>query len=182
MNEGFSHSDIYEWFQANDVRLKKYINRANDIEDTKNDPLLQGTNGVLTMGFVVTILLCGVGYLIYWIMSLKERELVFGVLRASGFHKGELFHMLINEQIFCGILSVIAGFGIGKLTSALFVPILQRAYATDSQVLPLVLYTNSADLVRLISVIVGVMVVCLITLTVMLLKMNVAKALKLGED
>ncbi|MCR5279834.1 MAG: ABC transporter permease [Lachnospiraceae bacterium] len=182
LNEGYGHSDIYNWFNENDVHLKKYRNRVTDLEDTKNDPLLQGTNGVLTMGFVVTILLCGVGYLIYWIMSLKERELVFGVLRASGFHKGELFHMLINEQIFCGILSVIAGFGIGKLTSTLFVPILQKAYATDSQVLPLVLYTNSADLVRLIAVIVGVMVVCLVTLTVMLLKMNVAKALKLGED
>ncbi len=182
IREGYDHNDVYNWISENDVRLKKYQNKANDIEDTKNDPLLQGTNGVLSMGFVVTILLCGVGYLIYWIMSLKERELVFGVLRASGFHKGELFHMLINEQVFCGVFSIAAGFGIGLLTSKLFVPILQKAYATDSQVLPLVLYTNDADLVRLISVIVGVMVICLITLTIMLLKMNVAKALKLGED
>jgi putative ABC transport system permease protein len=144
--------------------------------------LLQGTNGVLTMGFVVTLLLCGVGYLIYWIMALKERELVFGVLRASGFHKAELFHMLINEQIFCGILSILAGFGIGKLTSFLFVPILQKAYASTSQVLPMQLITNSTDLVRLIIVIGGMMIVCLAVLTVMLLRMNVAKALKLGED
>ncbi len=182
LRDGYDHNDIYNWINENDVHIKKYNNRANDLEDTKNDPLLQGTNGVLTMGFVVTIILCGVGYLIYWIMSLKERELVFGVLRASGFHKGELFHMLINEQVFCGIFSVAAGFGIGLLTSKLFVPILQQAYATDSQVLPLVLYTNDADLIRLIAVITGVMVICLITLTVMLLKMNVAKALKLGED
>ncbi|MCR5310954.1 MAG: ABC transporter permease, partial [Lachnospiraceae bacterium] len=180
--EGTDKTDVYNWVKENDVHLKKYMNRAEDMDATRNDPLLQGTNGVLTLGFVVTIVLCGVGYLIYWIMSLKERELVFGVLRASGFHTKELFHMLFNEQVFCGILSVIAGFGIGTLTSKMFVPILQKAYASDSQALPLMLFTNTGDLIRLISVIIGMMVICLFVLTVMLLKMNVTKALKLGED
>ncbi len=177
-----TEKDIYQWIQDNDVRLTRYVNRASDLEDTQTDPLLQGTNGVLTMGFVVTLLLCGVGYLIYWIMALRERELVFGVLRASGFHKSELFHMLINEQIFCGILSILAGFGIGKLTSFLFVPILQNAYASTSQVLPMTLITDPEDLIRLIAVIAGMMLLCLVVITIMLLRMNVAKALKLGED
>ena len=173
---------IYDWIRENDVRLTKYINRVKDLDDARSDPLLQGTNGVLTMGFVVTLLLCGVGYLIYWIMALKERELVFGVLRASGFHKKELFHMLINEQIFCGLFSILAGFGIGKLTSFLFVPILQKAYATTDQILPMTLITNQWDLIRLIAVIVTMMTACLAFLTVMLFRMNVAKALKLGEE
>jgi len=180
--DGYKKSDILNWIDENKVRLKKYRNRDEDLSATKSDPLLQGTNGVLSMGFVVTLVLCAVGYLIYWIMSLKERELVFGVLRASGFHMRELFHMLFNEQVFCGILSIAAGFGIGTLTSALFVPILQKAYATEGQVLPLILYSNMADLVRLMAVILGVMVLCLVVLTVMLLRMNVTKALKLGED
>ncbi len=180
--DGTKAGDITTWIQENNVRLTKYVNRSEDLEATRTDPLLQGTNGVLTMGFVVTLLLCAVGYLIYWIMSLKERELVFGVLRASGFHKGELFHMLINEQIFCGILSILVGFGIGKITSVLFVPILQKAYASTGQVLPLQLITNETDLIRLIAVISGMMLLCLVVLTIMLLRMNVAKALKLGED
>ena len=33
----------------------------------KNDPILQGTNGILTVGFVVVLLLCSVGFLIFWI-------------------------------------------------------------------------------------------------------------------
>ena len=59
---------------------------------------------------------------------------------------------------------------------------MQKAYASTSQVLPMQLITNSTDLVRLIIVIGGMMIVCLAVLTVMLLRMNVAKALKLGED
>ncbi|MCR4642080.1 MAG: FtsX-like permease family protein [Lachnospiraceae bacterium] len=182
LKEGTTEEEIYEWTKAWDLRLTKYVNREADLMEAQTDPLLQGTNGVLTLGFVVTLLLCGVGYLIYWIMALKERELVFGVLRASGFHKRELFSMLALEQFFCGGLSVLAGFGIGKLTSVLFVPILQKVYASSEQLLPLELISDPADLIRLIVVIALVMLVCLSVLTVMLFKMNVAKALKLGEE
>lgn len=180
--EGTTQTTIYNWVQENDARLTKYINRDSDLANAENDPLLQGTNGILTLGFVVTIILCGVGYLIYWIMSIRSRELVFGVLRASGFHKGELFQVLINEQIFCGFLSILAGFGIGKITSMMFVPIIQKAYASTAQVLPLELITNPFDIQRLIIVVGVVMIICLSVLTLMIMRMNVAKALKLGED
>ena len=173
---------VYDWIDKNDVRLKKFVDRTSDVEDAIEDPLLQGTNGVLTMGFVVTILLCAVGYLIYWIMSIRSREMIFGVLRACGMHKGELIHMLLNEQLFSGVLSVIAGIGIGRLTSVMFVPMLQRAYAAANQVLPMELVVNASDMLRLYSVIACVMLVCLATLILLLFKMNVTKALKLGEE
>ena len=182
LKEGATAEQIYEWKEANELRLTTYVNRNEDLEEAQTDPLLQGTNGVLTLGFVVTLILCGVGYLIYWIMALKERELVFGVLRASGFHKGEVFHMLFLEQIFCGGLSILAGFGIGKLTSGLFVPILQKVYASATQLLPMELITDSSDLVRLMAVITVMMVICFLVLTLMTFRMNVAKALKLGEE
>ncbi|MBR6257749.1 MAG: ABC transporter permease [Lachnospiraceae bacterium] len=182
LKEGTTDEQIYEWKEANDMRLTTYVNRNDDLEEAQTDPLLQGTNGVLTLGFVVTLILCGVGYLIYWIMALKERELVFGVLRASGFHKGEVFHMLFLEQIFCGGLSILAGFGIGKLTSGLFVPIIQKVYASATQLLPMELITDSSDLTRLMLVIAVMMLFCFLVLTLMTFRMNVAKALKLGEE
>lgn len=182
MKEGSSTEQIYSWLEENDVRVVKYSDRQKNLEDTVEDPLLQGTNGVLTMGFMVTILLCGVGYLIYWIMSIRAREMIFGVLRACGMHKGELFHMLINEQIFSGVFSILAGIGIGRLTSVMFVPMLQTAYAAANQVLPMQLITNSGDMVRLYGVILGVMAVCLGILILLVFKLNVAKALKLGEE
>lgn len=182
LKEGYDSGYVYDWLESNDVRVSKYVNLEEDLRQTQEDPLLQGTNGVLTMGFLVTILLCAVGYLIYWIMSIRSREMIFGVLRACGMHKGEMFHMLMNEQIFSGVFTVLAGIGIGKLASAMFVPILQQAYAAANQVLPMELITNSSDLFRLYGVIAGVMVVCLVVLIILLFKMNVTKALKLGEE
>lgn len=182
LKDGYGSEDMLSWIEENDIQVVKYSNKSEKLQDTMEDPLLQGTNGVLTMGFIVTILLCAIGYLIYWIMAIRERELMFGVLRACGFHKGELVHMLINEQIFCGVFSVLAGIGIGKLSSQMFVPILQQAYASEDQVLPMKLITDAADMYRLYGVISGAMLIALLVLVVILFKMNVTKALKLGEE
>ncbi len=173
---------VYDFIEKNNMKIKRYVNKSEDIEKTMTDPLLQGTNGVLTMGFVVTLLLCGVGYLIYWIMSIRERELIFGVLRACGLHKNEIVHLLINEQIFCGLFSIIAGIGIGYLTSRMFVPMLQTSYATSEQVLPMRLITRVSDLYRLYGIIAAVMFICIFVLIFILFSMNVTKALKLGEE
>ncbi|MBP5263622.1 MAG: ABC transporter permease [Lachnospiraceae bacterium] len=182
LEPGETSDAIYDWMKQNNIHVVKFADKANALKKVVQDPLLQGTNGVLTMGFIVTIILCAVGYLIYWIMSIRSREMIFGVLRACGFHKGELFHMLINEQIFSGVLSIFAGIGIGTLTSRMFVPMLQTAYAASNQVLPMKLIVNQTDMNRLYVVIVGVMAMCLITLITLVFKLNVTKALKLGEE
>lgn len=182
LKEDATALDVYNWVEEHKLNVKKYENRELDLQDTMGDPLLQGTNGVLTMGFVVTIVLCAVGYLIYWVMSIRERELIFGVLRATGFHKSEIFHMLLNEQVFSGVFSILAGIGIGKLTSKLFVPILQQAYSSENQALPMRLITVASDMYRLYGVIAGVMIIVLLVLVFILFRMNVTKALKLGEE
>lgn len=182
LNDNADSNAVAAFIDKYSMKVKRYVNKSEDVENTMTDPLLQGTNGVLTMGFVVTILLCAVGYLIYWIMSIKERELVFGVLRACGFHKSEIVKMLVIEQIFSGVFSVLAGIGIGKLTSGMFVPMLQASYATSEQVLPMKLITRASDMYRLYGIIAAVMLVSVFVLIALLFRMNVTKALKLGEE
>ena len=182
LKEGTSSEDVAQWIYDNDVSVQKFIDRQSDLQKTVEDPLLQGTNGVLTMSFLVMMLLCAAGYLIYWIMSIRSRELVFGTLRAFGMHKRELFHILILEQIFSGILSMLAGAGIGTLASRMYVPILQTAYAATNQALPMLFYTDSEDMVRLYGTLILMMAVCLTVLALLVLKLNITRALKLGED
>lgn len=182
LKEDATTTQVYEWMQEHNFKLRGYVNRNDDLERTTFDPLLQGTNGVLTLGFVVTIGLCAIGYLIYWIMSIKDRELIIGVLRACGFHKSEVVQMILIEQLFAGVLSVIAGALIGYESSKLFVPIIQLSFASATQILPLRLIMEQADFIRLYGVIAIVMLVCIAILINILFRMNVTKALKLGEE
>ena len=38
----------------------------------RNDPALEGTNGMLTLGFLVTMGVAFAGFLIYWVLSLRS--------------------------------------------------------------------------------------------------------------
>ena len=182
LKDGYDSSDVAEFITDNRISVRKFVDKDKDIRSVLLDPLLQGTNGVLTLGFMVTIILCAIGYLIYWILSVKERELVFGVLRACGFHKEEIVAVLLSEQFFSGLLSCIAGTVIGGCTSYLFVPVLQYAYASKNQTLPMVMTIKQLDMIRLYGVIGASMLICLVVLIRILQSMNITKALKLGEE
>ncbi len=152
------------------------------LSDIKRDTLFEGTNGILTMSFIVILVLCAVGYLIYWILSIRSRELLFGIFRAMGMSRGEIIRMLLNEQMFSSLLSIVCGAGIGILASRMFVPMIQTAYSAADQVLPMQLITQSSDMIRLFGIIGIMLVICLAILAKQVFKMKIAQALKLGED
>ncbi len=181
-DESADEKEFYRWVEEENVRPVRIVDRRADLTAVIEDPLLQGTNGILTMGFLVILLLCGVGYLIYWILSIRSREMLFGILRANGMHRGEIFHILINEQIFCGGYSILVGIFIGKWACRMVVPILQNAYMVSDQVLPVRLITDEMDMVRLYVVVGTVLAICLVVLFLLVWKLNVTKALKLGEE
>lgn len=74
------------------------------------------------------------------------------------------------------------GIFIGKWACRMFVPILQNAYMVSDQVLPVRLITDEMDMVRLYVVVGTVLAICLVVLFLLVWKLNVTKALKLGEE
>jgi len=173
---------FYEYVEEKDIKVASYEDAIVQKENLRKDTLLQGTNGILSMSFIVLLLLCGVGYLIYWIMSIRSRELLFGILRAMGMSRREIFHILLNEQIFCGVMSILAGVGIGIAATVLYVPIIQNAYAATDQVLPLTLVCKTADMSKLFGTILAVLIICMVVLLRIVSKSNITRALKLGEE
>jgi len=177
-----STSDFYRFAEENNLKFEKFVDTAVELARIKRDTLFEGTNGILTMSFIVILILCGVGYLIYWILSIRSRELLFGIFRAMGMSRGEILKMLINEQIFSSLLSIGCGALIGVIASNMYVPMIQIAYSAANQVLPMELITRQSDMMRLFGVIAVVLVVCLMILSRQVFRMKIAQALKLGED
>ena len=60
--------------------------------------MLQGMNGALTLGFIIIMVMCIIGFLIYWILSIKSRTLQFGILRAMGMKFREILMMIVYED------------------------------------------------------------------------------------
>jgi putative ABC transport system permease protein len=148
----------------------------------RTDPILQGTNGVLTAGFIFTFLACFVGYLIYWILSIKSRVLQFGVFRAMGMTKSELIRLLFYEQVLISFSAVAIGLVVGHIAAQLFVPLIQMAYSPSLQTIPLMIVIENRDYVNIFSIIGFMFILCLVILGVLVSKVKIVGALKLGED
>lgn len=173
---------MYEFAEANGVGFEKFDDVSAKIVELKNDPVFQGTNGILTVGFIVVLVLCTVGFLIYWILSIKSRSLQFGIYRAMGMSMREIITMLIGEQIFISATSIATGALVGWLTSKLYIPLIQMAYAAYDSALPLTVVSEQSDMIRLLVIVGTVMLLCMMILGWLISKMKIAQALKLGED
>ena len=173
---------LYEFAEEGDTVFRVFEDADALLVEKKNDPVLQGTNGILTGGFIVVLLLCSVGFLIYWILSIQSRSLQFGIFRAMGMSMREVITMLLNEQLYISGLSIAVGALVGHLTAKLYMPLIQIAYAASDNALPLEVISRASDNVRLFAVIGIVMLVCMVILGGLISRMKIAQALKLGED
>ncbi len=173
---------MYEYAEENQIEYAVFEDAAAQIIEMKNDPVFQGTNGILTVGFICILLLCTIGFLIYWILSIQSRTLQFGIFRAMGMTMREVFTMLIHEQLFITGISIGVGVLVGILASRLFVPLIQIAYSSADQVLPLEIVSVAGDYVKLFIVIGAAILVCMAILLVLISRIRISQALKLGED
>ena len=173
---------IYTFAEKSRAEFTVFRDAKAALIQVKNDPVIQGTNGILTVGFVVALILCAVGFLIYWVLSVTDRSLQFGIYRAMGMQMREIVQMLLCEQVCISGLGVAAGTGVGILASWLYIPLVQIAYATADTVIPLEVAGARSDTVHLL-ILVGLMIaVCLAVLGMIIRNMQITQALKLGED
>ncbi|MGN0315073.1 MAG: ABC transporter permease [Fusicatenibacter sp.] len=176
-NEG-----VYQGITDLGIPVESVSDTSKLLQNRKNDALINSTNGVLTLGFLIIIILCAAGFLIYWTLSIKERELQFGIFRAMGMAMSEIAEMLINEQIFISLLPILFGAFFGWLAAKLYMPLIQMVYSSADYVIPLKVISSAADNLRLSAVILIVLGVCMTILIKMIQKLKIAQALKLGED
>ena len=173
---------VYDVLANSDADIEYTKDTSQNIAMVKQSSLIQITNGMLTLSFLVVLILCMIGFLIYWITSIKQRELLFGIYRAMGMSMKEILKMLLNEQVFCSILAIVCGIISGVVTSKIFISLITIAYAPEAHCLEYKLFTSALDMVRIGVVIVVMLGVCIFVLSKMLKGMKIAQALKLGED
>ena len=177
-----SSQPVYDFAEENHIQFQIFQDKAADLISMKNEPLFQGTNGVLTANFIIVLMLCMVGFLIYWILSIRSRELQFGIFRAMGMSMREVISMLLVEQVLISGSAIAVGVGVGALVTRLYLPLIQIAYSAADQVLPLEMISNWGDSVRLFAVVGFMVIICMVILAWLISKIRIAQALKLGED
>ena len=177
-----SNHFFYHFQNAHNLRLLEFTDAKGDVTESRNHPMLQGINGVLTVTFILTLLICFTGFLLYWTLSVRSRAIQFGTFRAMGMTAGNLAGLLVWEQIFVTLTAIIIGAAIGEINARLFVPLVQASYSTDNQAIPLILTSQFSDYVNLYTIIGGMILLSLVILGVYVSRINISQVLRLGED
>lgn len=182
MKPGFGMSEFYEALQKSPIAATEVRNTQAELIEAKNDPFLLALNGILTLGFILSIVVSFVGFLLYWILSLRSRTLQNGVMRALGLSVRQMIGMLVAEQLLTSGVAVAIGILVGNMTASLYVPHFQIAFNPSTLVPPFAVVFDRLDYVRLYSTVLFMLAVGLGILGFMLTRIRIHQALKLGED
>ena len=181
----YSTADNLTDTQSEKVQSEIYRNITSAqqlIDENKNSATVQITNGMFTLSFILSLIVCSVGFLLYWVMTLKQRELQFGIYRAMGMRMREVKAMLLNEQIFLSFLPLLAGAGIGITATAMFVRLISIIYLPQKHNIGVNVYIYPYDMLELTGVLFVAVAVCYVVISRLLKSMKIAQALRLGED
>ncbi|CAM4413558.1 putative ABC transport system permease protein [Paenibacillus endophyticus] len=173
---------FYESLKQSKLPVTNIVNTREALVAAKNDPFLMALNGILTLGFVLSILVSFIGFLLYWVLSLRGRTLQNGILRAIGLSLKQLIGMLAVEQLLTSGVAVLIGIAVGNIASRLYVPNFQIAFNPSSLVPPFKVMFDASDLMRIYVLVGFMLVVGLGILAYMLSRLRIHQAIKLGED
>lgn len=173
---------IVTTLQGKGIELASVKDVRSELITQSKHPTRGGVFGILSLGFIVSVLVSLSGYLLYWFFNLSGRIVQFGVLRAMGLSRKQLTGMLLLEQLFTGGLSIVLGLLIGRVTSILFLPFLQTTENIDNAVPPFRVVFEEQDMLQLYGVIGFMLLTGAGLLFLHSRRLRVHQAVKMGEE
>jgi len=164
------------------IRIIAIMDVEEELYRFKNDPFQLAIGGVMTLGFLICMMISMFGFLLFWIMSLHNRQLQIGVMSAMGMPRGQLFAMLLMEQLLTSAAAVLIGTITGIVTTRLYVPMFQMSFDANDQIPPFEVIADPQDFMQLHIFMFALIFVGLIVLSSLLVKIKIHQAIKLGED
>ncbi|MCM1105715.1 MAG: FtsX-like permease family protein [Blautia sp.] len=174
--------DVVSAFLRENGQDAKFTSLEEAQQESENQALVQITNTLLVFSLFISIVICALGFFIYWSMSMRQREMLFGIYRAMGVRRGEIWRMLFIEQFFSSFLAMLSGIAVGVLASRLFVPVVSLVYLPGRHNLPIRWQTDVSDFFYLAVLLAALMLAVAGMLMYMVSRLKIAQALRLGED
>jgi putative ABC transport system permease protein len=156
-------------------------NAYTAVKEMMAQPERVGIFGILNVGFLMTGMMPGIGFVLYSYASLRRRFIQLGILQAIGLSIKQLIAYLASEQFILMGVAILSGAGVGLLTSNLFVPFLQIGVSTGVPVPPFEVLIGWVES-GILSLVFGlVLFLTMVGTIISLVRMKVFQAVKMGE-
>ncbi|MBO7743607.1 ABC transporter permease [Paenibacillus sp. MWE-103] len=164
------------------IKLEKFEDTIGSIAESRMDPFRMAINGVMTLGFIISLAVSFLGFMLFWLLLLQGRMLQFGIYRAMGISFKQLLGMMTLEQLLTTGAGFFIGIATGFAAGQIYVPLFQLSFDPGRIVPPFQVISDHADVFRLGISTCLMLAAGLVILCWLLKRMNIHQAVKLGED
>ena len=178
---GADYEQIVDDMRGLNLRVLDWRAAPLEIAEAQKSPERQGLFGILSVGFGAAAVLTVLGFLLYAFFSFRQRFIELGVLRAVGLSSWQMTVFLAWELAFLILTGIVLGTFLGAWTSELFIPYLQVGADAVSRTPPYLVEVAWPAITRIYALFGMLFVVALSILVVLLMRMKIFQAIKLGE-
>lgn len=182
VSDEFSLQQAVESLREQGIWVTSVDDVNRELVQGRREPQRMGLYGMLSIGFLVSVLITVMGFFLYTFLSLRNRFLQFGVLRSIGLSIGQLIAMLTCEQLLSVGVGVFVGVSLGELTGQLFLPFVQLGTDLSGNIPQFIVVTDPMDTLKILLLVGAMLLVGLAILAIILVKMRLHQAVKLGEE
>ena len=156
---------------------------AESVRQTlKANPLALGLRGVTFFGSALTTLLSLVGFATHFYLTVRQREMLYGVMRAMGMSARQLYGSIVLEQVVLILAGLALGTGLGVLLNQITLPRLPVSLADRPPIPPFVPRADWLAVGSLYLVLAVAFLVILGIVTALLWRARLHRILRIGQE
>ena len=151
------------------------------IDREQSRPERQGLFGLLSIGFITSSIATMIGFLLYTVFSYRRRYVELGILRAIGLSQRSMILSVAWELGLLIVMGLAIGLGIGLVVSVLYIPFMQFVSSLEGTAPPYVVTMAWSEIAQIVALFLATFVLIMGILLVILRRMRIFQAVKLGE-
>lgn len=173
---------IIDDLTADGIYVLNYRDSREEIFDMKREPYRMGFFGMLGLGFISAAIVTALGFFLHTFFSIRRRTVQFGALQSMGLRPLQVVSLLALELLCTVGVGITLGFGLGIGAASIFLPFLQFRTADLQAAPPFILVMNRGDIYTSLIVLGALFVIAIGALGVILSRLKIHQAIKLGEE
>jgi putative ABC transport system permease protein len=162
--------------------LQEVIEQESVRLTIKADPMALGLRSVTLFGYLLTTALSLVGFATHFYLSAKQKEAIYGVLRSIGMSPGQLYGVLVLEQVVLILAGLAIGTALGVVLNQITLPGLPITFGDRPPTPPFIARNDWGAVVQIYITLAVAFFISLGIATLLLWRTKLHQVLRVGEE
>lgn len=167
---------------SNLAGVQQIIEQESVRRTLKADPMALGLRSVTLFGYLLTTALSLVGFATHFYLSARQKEAIYGVLRSIGMSPGQLYGVLVLEQVVLILAGLAIGTALGVVLNQITLPGLPITFGERPPTPPFIAQNDWTAVTQIYITLTIAFFISLGVATLLLWRTKLHQVLRVGEE